>query len=171
MAKEKIILYNKIDYESYLLWEGECPINGYRTALASDVPLTGLPKTLTQKVPAVCLVNSGDLYCFSYFMADLHRKDGEFFDRQPLIVRFDHKNETAIAGIVHHLRSDNGNRSSYDPTVTSGLLTVVNGSGLVQCDNYWIRQTRGTFQDFAISMPQEQKAFQRSVSLLDQQFK
>ncbi len=164
---QKITLYEKADYSWYRTWDSLCPSNGFRTASISDLPLAALPITFVSKGHAVCMVNSGDTLSHSYLMVDFHLKDRRVFDRHPLVFRFDHEHRTAVAGFVDHLQ-DGGRRSFYDPTVTSGLIAVTSGSGLISCGSgYWFISTEGNFTSLAANMPREAHAFHCSVSMLD----
>lgn len=156
--------YGKAKYEWFEPLDSICPTNEYKTVITSELPLSIFPDSLIQKVPALFLINSGNSGTISWFLIDCHRRDGKQIDQQPLITWFDHANGQCFAGFIDH---GNWRGRTYDPTITSGLVTAYMTSGAVECGSgLWLRSTQGRYGELKHSFPREELAFLSSMRML-----
>lgn len=157
--------YIDCPYSWFERWSQTCPVNQYRAAKSSELP-DGLPASLLQKSPGVLIVSSGDTVNTCYLMANVHRLDrGSVIDQEPLIMAFDHQNQTACGAFLHH-----GEWPTRTYVVnTAGLSEIVHMSGI---EAYYPcvdlpKTLEGPVSDLKVVSSANAESFWNAVTALD----
>jgi len=144
-----------------------CVLNQYRVAQISELP-SGLPGSLLQKSPGVLIVSSGDMINDCYIMVNFHRLGKKsVIDQQPLIMAFDHLNQTSYAAFLQH-GSWSGRTYSVN---TSGLIEIAKASGIQSyfpCLNL-PKSMQGPLEELEVVSPTNMRAFWNSIAALDRE--
>lgn len=150
-----------VGYGSFSDWSGVCPPNSYVIVHPSGLPGT-LPDALTEKFHRVVVMHSSSNET-SFIVANGLRVDAKdnAIDQEPFAAGFDHANQVASGGFLHH-----GTWADRTYRPDASFFTAVQASGIQAHYPLAILPTAESGHLSTLQPPTHTQAFWEAVNAL-----